>query len=98
MFRIKILGVLVSDGAWKVARRVTLHSSAFGFGVDFFHVCAGKAMIFAAAFERYRELIISWSAWAAVLVVYIDGHFEAERRRREIRPVEEDVVEEKEAA
>lgn len=54
-------------------RRVCLHTSAFGFSADFAHKVLGAAMIGARTFEHFAGVIISYSAWAACIVVYMDG-------------------------
>jgi hypothetical protein len=57
----------------KYTRRILLHSSAAGFAADFIHAIIGKTMIFAQYYERIHDPLISWSALAATLIVYIDG-------------------------
>lgn len=63
-----------------LAREAMLHTSAAGFAADFFHAILGNAMIFAETWEHVHSVVVSYSAFSAALIIYIDGHREKVHR------------------
>jgi hypothetical protein len=80
--------VLDGERVWIGARRFALHSSAAGFSADFVHQIYGHAMVFAEAWERVHGVAVSYSAFAATLIVYIDGHRERVRYSKDCQKVQ----------
>lgn len=76
MFKIKFKLPFRRRHPLMMARSVALHSSAAGFSLDFAHAMFGPAMILYPMWEVGHEFLVSYSAFAATIIVYIDGHRE----------------------
>lgn len=79
---------LRKESTFLVCRRFALHSSAVSFSFDFCHAIFGSSMILAVFWEQIHDIAVPYAAFAATLIIYIDGHKEKVRQKPEAAPSE----------